>query len=117
MSAVPAGGHRAIALPPREMSLVVGSCAPERGCSGEEEPPPPVAGTLRPGPPQCTNGSYCVPPPLPPLPTSGASSSGSPGSARQSGCGCRRAGAHAASSACWALAVVATVALRRRRRA
>ncbi|MBW2457516.1 MAG: hypothetical protein JRI68_23615 [Deltaproteobacteria bacterium] len=67
---VPAGGRRGGEVPPRAEDLAVGSCPVEKGCTGDEEPPPLTAGKANPGPPHCLDADYCVPQALPPLPTS-----------------------------------------------
>ena len=54
---------------PLQIDVVVGSCDPAQKCSGEDQPPPPMAGTVASGRPECTVGKYCVPPTLPPLPS------------------------------------------------
>lgn len=95
------GGLRGFDRPPMDVTLAVGSCAPDEACRGDEEPPPPTIGSWAEGPPVCTNATYCVPASLPPLPTAAGPSSAAPsGSAdaggcapppagRPRGCGCR----------------------------
>ncbi len=68
--AVPPGGRR-VNAPPRDLDLVVGSCAPDKACTGAEEPPPPTAGSPKPDPVRCSEATYCIPTGLPPLPTAG----------------------------------------------
>ncbi len=69
-SSVPPAGRGAFmsGAGPHMEELVIGSCEIADQCSGNEDPPPPVVGTLEPGPPTCREGSYCVPPAHPPLP-------------------------------------------------
>lgn len=70
-STVPPAGRGAFisGAAPHLEELVVGSCEVSQQCGGDEEEPPPVVGTLAPGPPTCRDGSYCVLPTLPPLPS------------------------------------------------
>jgi MYXO-CTERM domain-containing protein len=114
-----------------EQAVVVGTCDPARACTGEEEPPPPLAGAVASGAPRCSNGNYCVPKPLPPLPPlwSSAPPTGSarddgnePGTApttppgtRRGGCGCRLGPADTPLPA-WSAGLVLVVALLARRR-
>lgn len=60
--------HHRRARSARVTEQVVGTCAPEKACKGDEEPPPPLVGQIVRGPPICTTGRYCVPGSLPPLP-------------------------------------------------
>lgn len=50
-------------------TYVVGSCPPEAGCTGREEPPPRSVYLHSDDEIQCETQSVCVPPELPPLPT------------------------------------------------
>jgi MYXO-CTERM domain-containing protein len=61
------GGRGGFGRPPSEHEQVVASCAPEKACTGTEEPPPVTAGTLVPGAPVCKTANYCVPKALPKL--------------------------------------------------
>ena len=70
-ASIPMGGHAAMREPapaPFEIDLVVGSCEPTRACRGDEEPPPPIAGTYVAPTPTCQQASFCVPDSLPTLP-------------------------------------------------
>jgi len=132
-------GGRRIGPPTTFTALeVVGTCAPSANCRGDEEPPPPVVGTLAAGPPTCTVARYCVPPSLPGLPptrvatavvasqpmvapgtpqapTGGTLAQAPTGGAH--GCGCRVASAgDARLTLAVALGVVALVSRRRARR-
>lgn len=129
VSDVAPGGRGGFNRPPVERTLVVGSCAVERACRGDEEPPPPVAGTLRPGAPTCSNATFCVPETLAQLPPRSASrpesagaSPGAGGGAAAGvrgilgGCGC--SSVPVGRAAAWSLtlaAIAAAFVLRRRK--
>ena len=126
VSDVQPGGRGGYDRPPVERTLVVGSCPRERACRGDEEPPPPIAGTLRPGAAACTDATFCVPQVLAELPPRSAGASGDrSGSSGSSGGGVRGllggCGCHSTApgrTAAWSLtlaAVAAALVLRRRK--
>ncbi|MFO0682047.1 MAG: hypothetical protein U0234_08350 [Sandaracinus sp.] len=114
-SVVP-GGLRATEPPPEPRELVVATCEPSSTCTGLEEPPPPIVGTLPATPPTCAVRQVCVmaaladlPPEVAPAPSVAGAPSGSGSSAsvevsRSSSCACRGPGARRASS--WPVLVV-----------
>jgi MYXO-CTERM domain-containing protein len=74
-ASIPPGGLGAFRdppPPPYEVDLVVGSCEPALACRGDEEPPPPSAGTYVEATPTCREATFCVPDALPGLPLIGA---------------------------------------------
>jgi MYXO-CTERM domain-containing protein len=135
-SMVVPGGLRPQEPPPERRELVIATCDPARACTGTEEPPPPVVGTLETDAPTCVDAIFCVPPSLPAFPgrppsagSAPVATSSAPGSeeptasglpprspsARSGSCGCRAAGHPASAGSTLALSALALAALALRR--
>lgn len=127
---VPVGGRGAFRDPPppptREQQ-VLATCAPDASCTGDEQPRPPVRGQPV-GEVRCEVAPHCVSPSFPPIPgapppppapeASGAPSVAAPVAEGRpvggSACGCR-AGSRASHVPPLALALIASLFVRRRR--